>query len=291
MKRILIALAAGMLAIPAFAADMLEDRLTPADGTKTYGADVTITDTDVIPPEVEVSLVQWSGFFAGGGVGYNSWKLEEVEGYEPSDLLGVDIDSSGLALGAFGGLNMEVGGGWVVGAELAYTKPMHDYSLSYDFDDSISFEFTDNSSGDSFEIEEVSLEASLSLDWMLQLAPRIGYVIEDRTMIYAKAGAAYAQFDASASLSGYNAAFDTTGSIDVSSDPGAWGWTVGAGVEHMVTDRVFVGLDYSFAQFEVDADVSGSATVGSTTYDSGTLGTIDTDFGIHTVMGRIGVRF
>jgi len=264
MKQLLIALAAGMLATQAFAAD------------------VSVTDDDVLPPEVEVEAINWEGFYIGAGVGYNSLTTDVDE-----------LESDGLTLGGFGGFNAQIDSNWVVGLEGSFHVPQHNWSYGTSYEEEltvggVALEFTFDASVD------------IGMDYEVTVTPRIGYLIQPNTMLYAKAGAAYGVFDTSISGSAsVTSGNDTAEASASASDTQAeWGYAVGAGVEHMVTDRVFIGLDYTYTAYSVDGSIdsvnwsasdsngnsaSGSFDVSGASYDS--------DVDNHTFMARIGMRF
>ncbi|PYB73014.1 outer membrane protein [Rhizobium wuzhouense] len=88
---------------------------------------------------------------------------------------------------------------------------------------------------------------------------RIGYAV-DRALIYAAGGWAAAQFS-----------FEDTG---VSIKETMNGWTVGAGIDYAVTDRLFARAEYRYNDY-------GSADIGP----------VNIDFTQHVVQAGIGLKF
>jgi outer membrane immunogenic protein len=82
-----------------------------------------------------------------------------------------------------------------------------------------------------------------------------GGIAMDRTLFFATAGGAWAQGDLYG-LSG----------VPPHVDNDHWGWTVGGGIEHAVTDNLRIRLDYLYTDF------------GSATYSSGCCN-VDVDWG------------
>lgn len=87
---------------------------------------------------------------------------------------------------------------------------------------------------------------------------RVGYSL-DRTLIYAAGGWTATRFE-------INGGSDAEKTLH--------GWTIGAGVDHAFTDRVFGRLEYRYNDYG-KADVAG----------------VDVDFDQHVINAGIGVRF
>nr|WP_244474742.1 MULTISPECIES: outer membrane protein [unclassified Rhizobium] len=88
---------------------------------------------------------------------------------------------------------------------------------------------------------------------------RVGYAV-DRALVYAAGGWAAAQFS-----------YDDTG---VSIDETMNGWTVGAGVDYAINDRVFARAEYRYNDY-------GSADIGA----------VNIDFTQHVVQAGLGLKF
>ena len=93
-------------------------------------------------------------------------------------------------------------------------------------------------------------------DWFGSATARVG-VPFDRLLIFARGGVAF--------LHGEGSTVDTCArsfcgqtTIDASGDDILWGWTIGGGAEVAVTERVRVGAEYRFYDFE-PLKVSGIA--------------------------------
>lgn len=81
---------------------------------------------------------------------------------------------------------------------------------------------------------------STDTNWVGTFGVRLGYAME-KTMIFAKVGGAFANFDYNVGdFSGFtDPAYDTNSNTD-------WGWMVGAGIEHPVSDSVSVKLEFDY---------------------------------------------
>lgn len=119
----------------------------------------------------------------------------------------------------------------------------------------------------------VGVEADLGYDWNERedgtetfgtniqgaVRGRIGYAAE-RALVYAAGGWAATQFS-----------YDDTG---VSIDETMNGWTVGAGVDYAINDRLFARAEYRYSD-----------------YGSVDIGPVNIDFTQHVVQAGIGLKF
>lgn len=165
-----------------------------------------------IPPSLN-----WSGFYVGGHAGYGWTNIDETS----PDLPGVKIVAVGrgfLGGGQFG-VNWEVGR-FVLGAE-------SDISGS-------------TVNGDT-SCPEVTLDCQHKLTWLTTVRARGGVLVNnDRTLIYATAGGAWAHIDYKEIWKATNTLFNTGLSHTHS------GWTAGGGIEQMITPRLSVKLEYLY---------------------------------------------
>lgn len=119
----------------------------------------------------------------------------------------------------------------------------------------------------------VGIEGDLGYDWNeredgtetfgsnLQgaIRGRVGYAV-DRALVYAAGGWAASQFS-----------YDDTG---VSIDETMNGWTIGAGVDYAINDRLFARAEYRYNDY-------GSADIGA----------VNIDFTQHVVQAGLGLKF
>ena len=97
---------------------------------------------------------------------------------------------------------------------------------------------------------------SFESEWFGSLTGRVGIPF-DRLLIYAKAGVAFLDVEAS-TVDTCGRSFCQQTTIDASGDDVLLGWTIGGGVEAAVTEHVRVGVEYRFYDFE-SFEVSGIA--------------------------------
>lgn len=135
------------------------------------------------------------------------------------------------------------------------------------------------------------------LDWLATARLR-GGVAFDRILIYGTGGIAYGDIDQSfttnspANLVGGDVDGDEQ-TLD-GDDDDAWGYTIGAGVEALVTERVSVGLEYLYTDLDADQQ---TVTFDSGPFAAGPGGetemrsTGDDNFDFHTVRAAASFRF
>jgi outer membrane immunogenic protein len=192
-----------------------------------------VRDAPYVPPVV----FSWSGIYVGGHVGYG-WTDTDW------DALSITSDSSGWLGGG------QVGFNWQRGALVL--------GLEADLSGS-------NMSGDA---TCGGLTCSHSLNWLASVRGRAGVAVNGhRTLLYATAGAAWADADYATS-----APFGSFSDTHV-------GWVAGAGIEHMLTSNLTARVEYLYYGFD---DVTAPA---------GTLaaGAVGLDPSMHTV--RFGLNF
>lgn len=111
------------------------------------------------------------------------------------------------------------------------------------------------------------------------ITARVGLLVMPGTLVYAKGGVAF--LDSSASQTTNNPGYVTHGSDSFT------GWTVGAGVEHFVTDNVSLKLEYQHFDF-------GSETGDQTSVGDPPIGYVyknDTSLMVDTVKAAIVYHF
>jgi outer membrane immunogenic protein len=192
-----------------------------------------------VAPEAPVaSYYDWSGAYVGafGGWAHARTKATDIEGEEYGDNTpgaAMSMSDDGFIGGVTAGYNFQ-SGAWVFGPEVelgwAGVKKTH--------------------------IDPNDENGGLFTQYGLYgaAAGRVGYAI-DRTLFYGKGGLAFAQIKSA------GGEFDGVGDED---DNGYWGfdgseaafgkktrlgWTIGAGVEHALSEKWTVKAEYLFADF------------------------------------------
>lgn len=195
-------------------------------------------------PEAQAQNMNWSGWYAGAGVGYSevkgNWKNKQAyihtgapivfPGSDQSD----DMRTDGVIASLNLGYNWVVAPKWIVGAEAAWFYADQD-NKSNDIPGLIPI-------GNSY--------AKFTAKDGAYLKGRIGYLVAPSTMIYGSAGAIYQRFNAKTVCpADFPVCDPIDGTQSYSSSPNKWGWTLGAGVEHAFTNRWIGRVDYSYANF------------------------------------------
>lgn len=169
---------------------------------------------DLSAPIEEVDV--WSGFFVGIAGGY-SFKTLDTD--FDTGLFEDEIDSDDFIIGAYYGRNWQ-SGNFVFGL---------DSSFNY-----IGLEEED-------VLEDVvgSPELDVEANFLGLSRVKVGYAV-DNTLFYAAGGLATTIFDVE--------------DVGVGDDDDDWafGWTVGAGVEHKFTDNWSARIEYSYFHIESD---------------------------------------
>ena len=80
----------------------------------------------------------------------------------------------------------------------------------------------------------------------LDLSLRIGAKVGDKTLVYAKGGWANSQYRARAVIGGVGG--PTATDVRTNED----GWRIGAGVEHMITDKIYAKGEYRYTNYGND---------------------------------------
>lgn len=185
-----------------------------------FAADL-IVEQPAMPGIVDVGG-SWDGAFIGGFVG-GGWGLADHKygGSGP----GNDVDMSGWLLGVDAGFNATVGSGIVIGVvgDIAWAD----------------IKGTNDNPPVNFS------EVSQKIDWMGSLRGRIGFD-GGAFLPYLTGGLAVAH--SHRETEGYFSEFDNT----------HVGWTVGAGVEFMVTEDVSIDLLYRFSDYGTKIYSNGS---------------------------------
>lgn len=198
-------------------------------------------DLDVPPPPVEElrqSTYDWTGIYVGGWVGATC-----IDGELTDNTGGSDWEMSGCGFkgGALAGYNHQFNN-WVIGLEGDW-----------------------GTTGNIATNEEPTADFAFSMDHIATLRTRFGVAFDD-TLIFATGGVAYARGDLNGIIASYPDHIKGN----------HWGWTIGGGMEHAVTDNFRLRLDYLYTRFKGDNYSQTVCGVGSCDVDIH-------DFGDHEV--------
>ena len=97
----------------------------------------------------------------------------------------------------------------------------------------------------------VFLSCTSKSDWLATVSGRIGGVVADRALIYAKGGAAWMNSTHSLNVSGLGGfgGFPGGGALAgqlTSQESTSWGWLVGMGAEYMITQNWSAFIEYNY---------------------------------------------
>ena len=188
-------------------------------------------------PYAPAPVANWTGFYIGGHVGAG-WGTTEatVTGFSaaglgafPFDLPLAQVSRSGFLGGGQIGYNFQSGSavfgvqGDFAGLDVKGTAPCI-----------VAFSCTSKS------------------DWLATVSGRIGAVVADRALIYAKGGAAW--MNSTHSLKASDLAGVVIPGIGgtqlTSQESTSWGWLVGMGAEYMITQNWSAFIEYNYIEFD-----------------------------------------
>jgi outer membrane immunogenic protein len=96
----------------------------------------------------------------------------------------------------------------------------------------------------------VILSCTNKSDWLATASGRIGAVVADRGLIYAKGGAAWMNTNGTVNFPNLGTAIPGLPNQLTSQDSTQWGWLVGMGVEYMIARNWTAFIEYDYIGFE-----------------------------------------
>lgn len=254
MKKYLVALPLILLAQPALSADAV-DYLEPTP-----------------MPVAETPIGGWSGFYAGGQLGY---------GFGETGVFQLSPFTPGLETAFAPGFSGDFNDGVVGGAHVGYDWQSGNLVVGGILDVSAT-DISDAQNG--FSVTPARYTITRQLDYLATLRARVGYAPSERFLVYATGGVAYGQVDFGYEQPGSGAVTTVSGGQD--SD---FGYTVGAGVATKVTEKIALGLEYLYTDLGGN-DFQANLTGGP--FGAGTIGTgSDSRFDFHTVQVKASFYF
>lgn len=211
---------------------------------------------------------RWSGFHAGAAGGY-SWAEAGTDRIVPPDtrspLTGfiIPYDTRGYSAKVHAGYDHQFDNGLVLGADAGFS--FGDVHLTQNT------VWTGNVTGSGIDRRRF-VDIDSRLDWSSSVRARAGYAV-GRYLPFLTAGVSWASYS-------HSFAFSTGSGLNVPPVPDIdhggrtyLGWTVGAGVEQAVTDRLSLRAEYSYSDFGKESFAFRQTANGST-YD------VDGEYGI-----------
>ncbi len=197
---------------------------------------------DAPPPVAYSRPFSWTGLYVGAQVGYGWGNTDASSG----PLTGFDQSYSYDT------------NGWVGGVHAGYNWQFQ--NLVYGIETDI--EASSISGGG---LGSLGFAHNTELNWVGSTRGRLG-IAYDRTLFYATAGWAYGDVRIDKTFASYS---------DV-----RHGWTAGAGVEHAISDRMTMRLEYRYTD------------LGSTNFSSNSANSIDkSEVDFHTVRAGVSFKF
>ena len=174
------------------------------------------------------NAVNWSGFYVGVHAGSASSSVN----FNDTDPFGGSVLNGGLK-----------GTGFIGGAQLGYNRQLGHFVFGVEAD----LGDLSNSSSKSVLLNTGWIVTSKTAGGFYgDVAARLGFAF-DKALVYAKGG--YAYLGAADKFSGYDGLSDSLGDSFSTSTTGVFGWTVGAGVEYLVTPAWSVRAEYQHFEF------------------------------------------
>jgi outer membrane immunogenic protein len=174
-------------------------------------------DLEMVPPppppveELRPATYDWTGAYAGL-------------------MIGSSCEDGEFTYSATGGKFLNAGCGLKGGALMGYNLQMEDIVWGVEG----GFESTGNLTRN----KQVGADFKHSMPMIGRLNGRIGYAMDD-TLLFITAGGAYAE----------GLLIDNVSTTATKLKADHWGWSLGAGVEHAVSDQFRLRLDYLYTHF------------------------------------------
>lgn len=204
----------------------------------------------------------WSGFYVGGNMGYAGGNSAPDEStYHVNGLVGTFANEwfngesskkgNSFTGGFQAGYNHQIGSSFVLGleADFNFAKARSQYSATY-----AGSLFAEPSY--EYNLEE-ELQTTSQIDWFGTIRPRLGFLPQERLMLYGTGGFAFAKVKSSGGYAwrehGFwwggpegDHFFDRSGGFKESSSDIRTGWTVGGGAEYALTEKFSLKGEYLF---------------------------------------------
>jgi len=225
----------------------------------------------------------WTGFYAGvnAGAAWSDGTLglsSTTPGFFVDALNIADFgdapDEARFTGGAQIGVNYQIGAS-VVGAEvdISFVNLKNRDVASY------------TEVAPTFTFSE-TLAAEQKVEWFGTLRARLGFTPIERLLAYATGGLAFGQVKSSSTDIGFFTGFDPSFSFSGRDSDTRWGWTLGAGAEYAVTDRLTVKGEYLY----VDLRTGNYAVTDPAHPELGTYNVRD-EANVHVLRAGLNYKF
>jgi len=224
-----------------------------AFGSAASAADLAARPYTKAPP---IEVWNWTGFYVGGNAGYSWGKSHTDVSYyntgtglpivpPPGSITSAGSDMNGGIAGGQAGYNWQ-SSNWVWGVEAdiqwSGEKGHANYLCAATNVGGVCLPALTFLPGGA---AGTGLALDRSLEWFGTARLRGGVLVSPRVLLYATGGLAYGEIKTSGTLSGFNGNGGILAVTGSSSDT-RFGWTVGAGVEGMLTKNWTAKLEYLY---------------------------------------------
>ncbi len=209
----------------------------------------------VLPATTWAQDAAWNGYYLGVSVGSrfasNDWLTSLAcpnsgvcAGGQPGPDFRQSFDSTALRLGAFGGRNWLLGSNWLAGVEADIGWANNRNANGPIPGTTVSGGVPSITNGDT---------AAVNLQWDASLRARAGSLIRPDTLLFATAGVALQQVEtvATCNNNGTSSYCTQPRGVPHYDSQTRWmpGWTIGAGLEHLLAGNWLLRLEYRYADF------------------------------------------
>jgi outer membrane immunogenic protein len=216
------------------------------------------------PPPVVVPFYNWTGFYVGAHLGYG-WDTEHASVAGMSGMGGMGTAMVGMGIPSYDA------NGVLGGLQAGYNYQMSSWVFGLEGE----VAWTNMSGASNWVMNGNSGTLSTDVRWLDTVAGRVGYAF-DRTLVYAKGGAAWESADYGHIMTGGM-------NHSLSGDATRTGWLVGVGIEHAFWQNLSVKLEYNYIDF-------GSANI-TTADGAGTSATFNIHQRVNILKAGFNYRF
>jgi len=204
-----------------------------------------------MPVKARQAAPSWSGFYAGVSIGArwadNDWQSSDIApnfgagAFVPTAGTGGAMDAVAARFGGYLGYNVQVSTSWVAGVEADFGWANNSKTTNP----------VPGTTGLFFGAPLVGLPTGTAKEtWDGSIRGRLGYLVAPATLLYGTGGLAWQRLELSANCTvvpGNSFCFGSSHNETYAAT--RLGWTIGAGVEHMIGGNWLARIDYRYADF------------------------------------------
>ena len=194
----------------------------------------------------------WTGFYVGAQAGY-------LQGTGSNADLCVSANVEGPTEGCLGSGEIGPTGGFDIGDNnmdgvtaggyIGYNYRIDSIVLGLEGD----FNW-DNANGNNSVLGELSYDTSLN--WDASVRARLGYVVDERALLYVTGGPSWVDAEVSSNLCGIIRSESPGGNFNCGDSSTEFGWQLGAGAEYAITEHLSMKAEYLHGWYgDADLDI------------------------------------